>query len=80
MGYEDVNDHDRLRYDPALAIALEKVNFFESNAPNLAGKSTLNRWEYCPETMLDPETNRYHKIEAIPEEIEKSFEFPQVGS
>ena len=26
LGYEDVNDHDQLRYDPALAIALEKLN------------------------------------------------------
>ena len=25
LGYEDVNDHDKLRYDPALAIALAKV-------------------------------------------------------
>ena len=27
LGYEDVNDHDKLRYDPALAIALEKLDF-----------------------------------------------------
>ncbi len=30
LGYEDVNDHDKLRYDPALAIALEKLNFLNS--------------------------------------------------
>ncbi len=47
LGYEDVNDHDQLRYDPALAIALEKFNFLESNQGVLAGKSTINRLEYC---------------------------------
>ena len=44
LGYEDVNDHDKLRYDPALAIALEKLNFIDSNQAVLAGKSTINRW------------------------------------
>ena len=48
LGYEDVNDHDQLRYDPALAIALEKLDFAESPSAILAGKSTLNRLEYCP--------------------------------
>jgi len=27
LGYEDVNDHDKLHHDPALAIALKKLNF-----------------------------------------------------
>ncbi len=45
LGYEDVNDHDKLRYDPALAIALGKLNFIESNQKTLAGKSTINRLE-----------------------------------
>jgi hypothetical protein len=30
LGYEDVNDHDKLRYDPALAIALGKLDFINS--------------------------------------------------
>ncbi len=30
LGYEDVNDHDKLRYVPALAIALEKLDFINS--------------------------------------------------
>ena len=30
LGYEDVNDHDKLRYDPALEIALEKLDFINS--------------------------------------------------
>ncbi len=73
LGYEDVNDHDKLRHDPALAIALEKLNFIESNQAGLAGKSTINRLEYCPETILDQEKSRYHKIELLPQELEKAF-------
>ena len=41
LGYEDVNDHDKLRYDPALAIALEKLDFINSEKTGLAGKSTI---------------------------------------
>ena len=59
LGYEDVNDHDKLRHDPALALALEKLNFIESNKAVLAGKSTINRLEYCPETILDQEKSRF---------------------
>ena len=73
LGYEDVNDHDKLRDDPALAIALENLNFIDSTEACLAGKSTMNRLEYCPETILDQETSRYHKIEALAPEIEKTF-------
>ena len=73
LGYEDVNDHDKLRHDPALAIALEKLDNIEDKERWLAGKSTINRLEYCPETILDQKTSRYHKIEANFEKIEKSF-------
>ena len=73
LGYEDVNDHDKLRYDPALAIALEKLNFIDSNETLLAGKSTINRLEYCPETIINQQTSRYHKIDPLFEEIEKAF-------
>ena len=73
LEYEDVNDHDKLRHDPALAIALEKLNFIESNKAGLAGKSTLNRLEYCPETIIDQAKSRYHKIEPLPQEIENFF-------
>ncbi len=31
----------------SLAIALEKLDFIESNQGSLAGKSTINRLEYC---------------------------------
>ena len=73
LGYEDVNDHDKLRYDPALAIALERLNFINSNEADLAGKSTINRLEYRPETVIEQEKSRYHKIGHNPKEIEKTF-------
>lgn len=73
LGYEDVNDHDKLRHDPAWKIALEKLDFINSKVVGLAGKSTINRLEYCPETIIDQRTSRYHKIEPEFEEIEKAF-------
>ncbi|NET52451.1 MAG: IS1380 family transposase [Merismopedia sp. SIO2A8] len=73
LGYEDVNDHDKLRHDPTLAIPLEKLNFIETTEAILAGKSTLNRLEYCPETIIDQETSRYHKLESLPQKLEKAF-------
>ena len=73
LGYEDVNDHDKLRYDPALAIALEKLDFINSKKTGLAGKSTINRLEYCPETIINQKESRYHRIEPDPKEIEKAF-------
>ncbi len=38
LGYEDVNDHDKLRDDPALAIALDKLDFINSKKGVKAGK------------------------------------------
>ena len=73
LGYEDVNDHDKLRYDPALAIALGKLNFINSTPGILAGKSTINRLEYCPETIINQKSSRYHRIEHDTKAIEKVF-------
>ncbi len=74
LGYEDVNDHDLLRHDPALQIALEKLSIIDSkNSDTLAGKSTINRLEYCPKNIIDQKSSRYHKIEHSPEKIEKAF-------
>ena len=73
LGYEDVNDHDKLRYDPALTIALGKLDFINSTPDILAGKSTINRLEYCPETILNQKESRYHRIEPDPKAIEKAF-------
>ncbi len=75
LGYEDVNDHDKLRHDAALAIALEKLDKLESNQGSLAGKSTINRLEYCPETILNQENSRYHRIEHHPKRMAKYSNF-----
>ena len=52
LGYEDLNDHDELRRDPMLAIALgkddvkgERRRRAQDRGKALAGKSTLNRLE-----------------------------------
>jgi hypothetical protein len=66
LGYEDVNDHDELRHDPALAAALGRLDSRRSRCAALAGKSTLNRLEHAP--VSDGE--RYHKIGHVPEAIE----------
>ncbi len=47
QGYEDLNDHEKLRCDPVFAIALGKLSQNESESVLLAGKSTLTRLEYC---------------------------------
>ncbi len=43
LGYEDINDHEHLPYDSAIAIAVQKLNYHQKKEPILAGKSTLNR-------------------------------------
>src|SRR5213593_1826252 len=52
LGYEDLNDHDQLRSDPALAVMVgkedvkgEKRRLEQDRGKALAGKSTLNRLE-----------------------------------
>jgi len=48
LGYEDLNDHDALRRDPMLAVALSKGEHrrrAQDRGKALAGKSTLNRLE-----------------------------------
>jgi hypothetical protein len=52
LGYEDLNDHDELRCDPMLAVALNKDDVkgehrrrAQDRGKPLAGKSTLNRLE-----------------------------------
>jgi hypothetical protein len=73
LGYEDLNDHEHLRNDPTLMLALSKLNFIEKKPKGLAGKSTLNRLEYCPEHIIKQNESRYHKIEVLPQEVEKMF-------
>ena len=69
LGYEDLNDHDRLRLDPLLAAAVGKRDPSGAARLNqqdrgkaLASSSTLNRLELTP---LDANSgSRYKKIRA----------------
>ncbi|PIE51491.1 hypothetical protein CSA37_10810 [Candidatus Fermentibacteria bacterium] len=56
LGYEDLDDHDRLRTDPLLALAVGKTDLTGENRRSaeyrgkaLVGKSTLNRLELSTE-------------------------------
>jgi hypothetical protein len=69
LGYEDLNDHDRLRLDPLLAVLVGKADPTGADrrcpadrGKPLAGKSTLNRLERTP-VGADADS-RYHKIVA----------------
>ena len=66
LGYEDVNDHDELRHDPALAATLGRLKGCRPRCAALAGKSTLNRLEHAPAS----DGERYHRIGHKPEAIE----------
>jgi hypothetical protein len=68
LGYEDLVDHDQLRYDPVLATLAGKLEAKRQNCARLAGKSTLNRLEHAP---AGP--SRYHKIGHDPVAIEGLF-------
>jgi hypothetical protein len=58
LGYEDVNDHDSLRFDPALALFSDRLEPRRPDCAALGGKSTLNRLEHAPRAADD----RYRKI------------------
>lgn len=76
LGYEDLNDHDVLRADSALALLVGKQDLTgeergrERDKGNpLAGSSTLNRLE-----LSDPDaatTDRYKKIAADPAALDR---------
>ncbi len=63
LGYEDLIDHDALRFDPALMAALDKPE------DALAGKSTLNRLEHAGKIGHD----RHHKLDHDTAAIERLF-------
>jgi Transposase DDE domain group 1 len=78
LGYEDLNDHDRLRLDPLLAVAVGKADPFGTDRTDpadrgkpLAGKSTLNRLELTP--VGADEDSRYKKTVAHMSQIENVF-------
>src|SRR5882672_721618 len=68
LGYEDLNDHDELRHDPAMAVLASKLAARRSDCAPLAGKSTLNRLE-----LSRPEPSRYAKLAADMEALERLF-------
>ena len=76
LGYEDLNDHDQLRLDPMLAVAVEKADPLGENRHKasdrgkaLAGKSTLNRLELTKADATSQE--RYKKIVMHEEKIDR---------
>ena len=76
LGYEDLNDHDRLRLDPLLAVLVGKAGpsgadrlLARDRGKPLASSSTLNRLELTP-----PEADasaRYKKNVADPAGIDR---------
>jgi len=78
LGYEDLNDHDELRYDPLLATLVGKADprgqdrvRARDRGKALAGKSTLNRLERTP--VGADRDSRYKKITAQSRSIEDLF-------
>jgi len=77
LGYEDLNDHDRLRHDPLLALLVGKDDptgasrkAGRDRGKALAGKSTLNRLELTSEGAA---TDRYKKIEMHADAVQRLF-------
>ncbi len=75
LGYEDLNDHDRLRHDALLAVLVGKADPLGETRERpadrgkaLAGKSTLNRLELTPAGAN--ENSRYQKFVAHIGQIE----------
>jgi len=74
LGYEDLNDHERLRHDALLAVSCgredllgEERHLTQDKGKALAGKSTLNRLELgAKETE-----GHYRKIQAKEDKIEE---------
>ena len=78
LGYEDLNDHDRLRDDAVLALAAGKRDLIgaqrlraRDHGHALAGRSTLNRLERTPAEATA--ASRYHKIVYDGQAIEGLF-------
>ena len=58
LGYEDIIDHDTLRFDPALKLLASPGTGDPGTPAPLAGKSTLSRLEQSWETG----NRRYHQM------------------
>ena len=73
LGYEDINDHDALRHDPACKLLADcgggPAPAGGKAPPALAGKSTLNRIEHA----WDTGDRRYHQISANLKQLSNLF-------
>lgn len=74
LGYEDLNDHAALRYDPVLALAVGKADPLGHDRKQardrgraLAAPATLNRVETAPSTLDDqrPDLKILHSPDAF---------------
>ena len=75
LGYEDLNDHDQLRTDPMLAVAVDKADPLgerrrqaSDRGKALAGRCTLNRLELTAAEVDEQE--RYKKIAMDPRRLD----------
>jgi hypothetical protein len=67
LGYEDLNDHDELRKDPAFAVLAGKLkSVLRPDCEPVAGKSTLHRLEHTPKRN----GAKYHKIDCDGDEVD----------
>jgi hypothetical protein len=78
LGYEDLNDHEQLRYDPLFATLCGQDDVYGSrrrresdHGKALAGKATLQRLESAP--AEDVKLGRYHRIFHKPDAVQKFF-------
>ncbi len=76
LGYEDLNDHDQLRTDPMLAVAVDKADPLGGNRRQasdrgkaLAAKCTLNRLELTGAEVGGEE--RYKKIAMDTDQVDR---------
>jgi hypothetical protein len=69
LGYEDLNDHDRLRHDPLFCALVNRIS--RDGHASIAGKSTLNRLELTKASASAE--NRYKKIVYDGAKIENLF-------
>ena len=68
LGYEDINDHEQLRYDPLFQMICRRAAVPRADQPTepLAGKSTLQRAE-------TPGERRYHRIDVDEQKVGDYF-------
>jgi hypothetical protein len=78
LGYEDLNDHEQLRFDPLLATVVGKTDPKGENRRResdrgaaLAGKSTLNRLELRTDDPLKDKS--YKKISVEEKAVDEFF-------